>query len=253
MFKKSILLSIIFALSLLCIFSACKKEDAAGVKKITVATDATWPPMEYMDEDKNFVGFSIDILNAAAKEGGFEVGFINQPWEGIFAGLDTGKYEAVISSITITEERKEIMDFSIPYVDAGQILIVKKDSNVTTLSQLEGKKIGAQIETTGADEIRKNNKILLRGEYDQIELAIEDLADGRLDAVVCDSPIAAHYVLQDPKYKTILKMAGDIFTTEQYGIAVKKGNTEILDLINNGLKKIQEKGIDKELEAKWLR
>jgi len=253
MLKKSILLSVIFALSLLCVFSACKKEQAADIKKLTAASDAAFPPMEYIDADRNIVGFGVDIFKAAAKEGGFEVEVISQPWEGIFDRLAEGKYDAVISSVTITDERKQVMDFSIPYVTCGQIIVVKKDNNtITKLSQLDGKKVGAQIETTGADEIKKNKKIILK-QYDEIELAIDHLAKGSIDAVVCDSPIAAHYVLQNPKYKPVLKMAGDIFTTEQYGIAVKKGNTEVLELINNGLKKVQQKGIDKELEIKWLK
>jgi polar amino acid transport system substrate-binding protein len=255
MLKKSILLSVLFALSLLCVFSACKKEQGTtgNVKKIVVATDATWPPMEYIDADRNIVGFDIDILKAAAKDGGFEVEFINQLWDGIFAGLAAGKYDAVISSITITDERKQTMDFSIPYVHCGQILVVKKDNNsVTKIVQLEGKKVGVQIGTTGAGAVKKYPKIGLK-EYDEIGLAIEDLANDRLDAVVCDNPIAANYVLQNQKYKPILKMSGERFTDEQYGIAVNKGNTEILELINDGLKKIQAKGIDKELEIKWLR
>ncbi|MCL2154737.1 MAG: basic amino acid ABC transporter substrate-binding protein [Leptospirales bacterium] len=250
MFKKSMLLLTLFALSLLCLFSACKKEQA--VKKIRVGTDATWPPMEFIDENINIVGFDIDILRAAAKEGGFEVEFINQAWEGLFDALDTGKYDAIIAAITITDERKQKMDFSIPYVNVGQILVVKKDSSVTNLSQLEGKKVGTLITSTGTDEVRKNKKIILK-EYDEIELGINDLVNSRIDAVVCDSPIAANYVLQNHKYKLILKMAGDIFAAEQYGVAVKKGNTELLELINNGLRKVQEKGIDKELEGKWLR
>ena len=250
MLKKSMLLLSIFVLSLLCIFSACKKGQT--VKKITVGTDATWPPMEFMDEDRNIIGFDIDILKAAAQEGGFEVEFINQPWEGLFKELDTGKYDAIIASVTITDERKQKMDFSIAYVDVGQIIVVKKDSSVTEFSQLEGKKVGTLISTTGTDEVRKNKKIILK-EYDEIELGINDLVNSRIDAVVCDSPIAANYVLQNHKYKLILKMAGDIFAAEQYGVAVKKGNTELLELINNGLRKVQEKGIDKELEGKWLR
>jgi len=253
MLKKSIILSVIFALSLLCIFSACKKEAGTGAKKLTIATDATWPPMEYVDADRNIVGFGVDIVKAAAKEGGFEVELINQAWDGIFAGLAAGKYDAIMSSITITDERKKTMDFSIPYVTCGQILVVKKDNNsVTKLSDLEGKKVGAQISTTGALEIRKNKKIIPK-EYDEIGLAIEDLANGKIDAVVCDNPIAANYVLQNQQYKPILKMAGDIFTAEKYGIAVTKGNTEVLELINAGLKKVQEKGIDKELETRWLK
>jgi polar amino acid transport system substrate-binding protein len=84
-------------------------------------------------------------------------------------------------------------------------------------------------------------------------LAIEDLAKGRIDAVVCDNPIAANYALLNPKYKEVLKIVGKPFTTEEYGVAVAKGNKEVLDLINAGISKVKEKGIDKELEKKWLR
>ncbi len=252
MIKKGIILSMIAAISVLCIFSACGKDGAKG-KKIVIATDATWPPMEYIDANKNIVGFDIDMLNAAAKEGGFEVEFKNQAWDGIFAGLAAGKYDAVVSSVTITAERQNTMDFSVPYVNAGQIIVVKKElSGLETLAQFEGKKVGAQIGTTGAIEIKKNPKITAK-EYDELGLAMEDLAKGRIDAIVCDSPIAADFALQNPKYKTILKIVGQPFTTEEYGVAVTKGNKEILDLINNGLKKVKEKGIDKELEKKWLR
>ena len=255
MFKKSIVSSIIFALSLFCIFSACKKEQpdkACDIKKILVATDATWPPMEFVDEKtKEIVGFDIDMLKAIAAEGGFEVEIMNQAWDGIFAGLGAGKYDAVISSVTITKDRKKTMDFSMPYVSVGQILVVKKDSDVTNLSQLEGKTVGAQISTTGALEVRKNKKINAK-EYDEIGFAIEDLANGRIDAVVCDNPTAANYVLENQKYKAILKMAGERFTDEQYGIAVKKGNKELVELLNNGIKKVLEKGLDKEFEKKWL-
>ena len=252
MIKKGILLSMIIALSVLCVFSGCSKDGAKG-KKVVIATDATWPPMEYIDANKNIVGFDIDMFTAAAKEGGFEIEFKNQAWDGIFAGLAAGKYDAVVSSVTITDERKKTMDFSSPYVNAGQILVVKKELNdMETLAKFEGKKVGAQIGTTGALEIKKFPKITVK-EYDELGLAMEDLAKGRIDAIVCDSPIAADFALQNPKYKTILKIVGQPFTTEEYGAAVNKGNKEILDLLNNGLKKVKEKGIDKELEKKWLR
>lgn len=252
MIKKGIFLSMIFALSMIFVFSSCSKEGGKG-KKLVIATDATWPPMEYVDANKNIVGFDIDMFNAAAKEGGFEVEFKNQAWDGIFAGLAAGKYDAVVSSVTITDERKKTMDFSVPYVNAGQILVVKKElEGMDKLSQFEGKKVGAQIGTTGALEIKKISKITAK-EYDELGLAMEDLAKGRIDAIVCDSPIAADFALQNPKYKTILKIVGQPFTTEEYGAAVTKGNKEVLNLINSGLNKVKQKGIDKELEKKWLR
>ncbi|HOP63532.1 MAG TPA: basic amino acid ABC transporter substrate-binding protein [Spirochaetota bacterium] len=235
-----------------CVFSGCSKEQASG-KIISVATDATWPPMEYVDENKKIVGFDIDLLNAAAKEGGFTVEFKNTAWDGIFAGLGAGKYDAVCSSVTITDDRKKTMDFSVPYVSIGQTIVVKKETTgMEELSKFEGKKVGAQIGTTGAIEIAKNKNITLKT-YDEIGLAIEDLAKGRIEAVVCDNPIAANYALLNPKYKALLKIVGEPFTTEEYGIAVKKGNKEVLDMVNAGLAKVKEKGIDKELEKKWLR
>ncbi len=231
---------------------ACSKEKSSS-KKFVIATDATWPPMEYVDENKNIVGFDIDLLNAAAKEADFEVEFVNTAWDGIFAGLKAGKYDAVCSSVTITDERKKSMDFTNPYVSIGQTIIVKNDvTGMDKLSQFEGKKVGAQISTTGAMEVAKNKKIILKT-YDEIGLAIEDLANGRIDAVVCDNPIAANYALLNPKYKNVLKIVGIPFTTEEYGVAVKKGNKEVVDLINKGLSKVKEKGTDKELEKKWLR
>lgn len=250
--KKGIILLLMISIASFCVFSGCSKEQAGG-KKIVVATDATWPPMEYVDENKNIVGFDIDMLSAAAKEAGFTVEFQSTAWDGIFAGLAANKYDAVCSSVTITEERKKTMDFSNPYVSIGQTIVVKKElNNMDKLSQFEGKKVGAQIGTTGAIEIAKFPKIVLKT-YDEIGLAIEDLAKGRIDAIVCDNPIAANYALLNPKYKPVLKIVGTPFTTEEYGVAVKKGNKEVVDMINAGFAKVKEKGIDKELEKKWLR
>lgn len=251
MLKRVFLIFLTIAVASTFVFAGCSKEKAA--RKIVVATDATWPPMEYVDENKQIVGFDIDLLRAAAKEGNFEVEFVNTAWDGIFGGLAAGKYDAICSSVTITEDRKKTMDFTNPYVAIGQTIVVKKEVNgMDSLSQFEGKKVGAQIGTTGAMEIAKNKKIILKN-YDEIGLAIEDLANGRIDAVVCDNPIAANYALLNPKYKTILKIVGTPFTTEEYGIAVNKGNKEVADMINAGLAKVKEKGIDKELEKKWLR
>jgi polar amino acid transport system substrate-binding protein len=232
---------------------------AGGTKeagKIVIATDATWPPMEMVDESKNIVGFDIDLMTAAAKAGGFTVEFKNTAWEGIFAGLAAGKYDAVMSSVTITDERKKEMDFSIPYVNAGQILVVRTEvTGVTTLTDLAGKTLGAQIGTTGAFEIEKvkdaNN--IEEKTYDDIGLAIADLANGRLDGVVCDTPVAAQYALQSKEYKGKLKIVGEQFTEEYYGVAVKKGNQKLLDVINAGLKKVLDAGDNKAIEAKWLK
>lgn len=226
---------------------------AAAQKTITVATDATWPPMEFVDAQKNIVGFDIDFLKAAAKEGGFEVVFKNTAWDGIFAGIEAGKYDAIISSVTITDERKKTMDFSEPYINAGQILVVsKKDKTTKKLADLKGKKVGAQIGTTGAMEVKKNAGVELKT-YDEIGLAFEDMVAGRVAGIVCDTPVAANYALQRKEYKENFKIVGVPFTEEFYGVVVKKGNKELLELLNKGIRQVKSKGLNKAIEKKWLR
>jgi len=221
-----------------------------GAKKIVVATDATWPPMEMVDEKtKEFVGFDIDLMKAIAKEGGFEVEFRNVAWDGIFAGLAAGEYDAVISSVTITEERQKEFDFSNPYINAGQIVIVlATNTDINGPEDLGGKTVAAQIGTTGAMAIQEIAGATLKG-YDDIGFAFEDLLAGRVDAVVCDTPVAADYA--GVQYAGQIKLVGQPFTDEYYGIMVSKGNTELLTKINDGLKKVQDKGLDKELMANW--
>jgi polar amino acid transport system substrate-binding protein len=249
---RKVITGLMLAMLVLGVMSCAKKEPA----KITIATDATWPPMEMVDTNKNIVGFDIDLMNAAAKAGGFAVEFKNTAWDGIFAGLENGKYDAVMSSVTITDERKKTMDFSLPYINAGQILVVKNETQgVTKLDDLMGKTIGAQIGTTGAfeiDKVKAADKITEKT-YDEIGLAFADLANGRIAAVVCDNPTAAQYALQNDTYKGKLKIVGERFTEEFYGVAVKKGNAKVLDVINAGLKKVLDAGGNKAIEDKWLK
>lgn len=233
--------------------TASGQEESDGVRTITVGTDATWPPMEFVNEDKELAGYDIDLMNAIADAAGFEVEFQNTAWDGIFAGLGTGEYDAVISSVTITEDRQKTMDFSEPYINAGQVLIVQQSTTgVETLEDLQGERVGAQIGTTGAFEVGNVDGVEL-ATYDELGLAIEDLANGRIAGVVADTPIAADYVLQNDEYSASLKIVGEPFTEEFYGIAVEKGNDEVLALIDEGLAKVKEEGIPEQLEDKWLR
>jgi polar amino acid transport system substrate-binding protein len=250
---KRILTVVVLLLAAGVVLFAGAKKEAAGARKIVVATDSTWPPMEYVDENKKIVGFDIDLMDAIAAAAGFTAEYKSVAWDGIFAGVAADKYDAIISSVTITDERKEQMDFSDPYINAGQILVVKSDSTgVTTLKDLVGKTVAAQIGTTGSFEVEKVSGVTMKT-YDEIGLAFEDLYNGRVQAVVCDTPVAADFALQNEKYKGSLKIVGQPFTEEYYGIVVKKGNKELLDLINSGLKKVKDSGKLTELEKKWLR
>ncbi|GLI34895.1 basic amino acid ABC transporter substrate-binding protein [Desulforhabdus amnigena] len=237
---------------LLTLIAAVMLTSSVWAKTIVVAQDATWPPMEFMNDQKEIIGFDTDYVRAVAKEAGFDVVFKNVAWDGIFAGLDAGQYDAVCSSVTITEERKNAMDFGIPYFKVRQALVVPKESTAKTLEEMKGKTVGAQIGTTGYFAIKKIEGVTAKS-YDEIGLAMEDLFSNRIDGVVCDDPVAAQYALQKAEYAAKLKIAAVLDTgDEYYGIAVKKGNKEVLDLINKGIAAVQAKGIDKELRAKWM-
>lgn len=225
----------------------------AETKTIVFATDSTWPPMEYVDENKNIVGFAIDFMNAAGKEAGFKAVFKAVAWDGIFAGLAGGQYDAICSSVSITEDRKKKMDFSEPYFKVRQALVVKKDATYKSLEDMKGKKVGTQISTTGTFAVQAVKGVESKT-YDEVGLAMEDLYNGRIEGVVCDDPVAADFALAQKKYKEALKIAAVIESgeVEFYGVAVNKGNKEILDLVNKGIKAVKAKGIDKELLKKWI-
>ncbi len=225
----------------------------AQAKTYTFGSDATFPPMEFVDANKNVVGFDVDMINAIGKLEGFTAVVKSTAWDGIFAGLNAGDYDGVLSSVTITDERKVAMDFSTPYLNAGQVIIVPKATmNVSAPSDLAGLTVGVQISTTGDIAVAKIPGVKEKKTYDDIGLAVEDLSIGRLDAVVVDSPTAAGYVLQNDKYKAMLKIVGVPFTEEYYGVAVKKGDSELLGLINKGLDIIMKDGTLDALKKKWL-
>jgi len=217
---------------------------------IVFATDATWPPMEFVDAQKQIVGYAIDFMTAAGKEAGFKPVFKNTAWDGIFAGLADGKYDAIVSSVSITEERKKAMDFSESYFTVHQALIVAKGSTAKNLSDLKGQKVGAQIGTTGYFALKDTG--VEAKSYDEIGLAMEDLRVGRIAAVVCDDPVATNYALH--KYKESLKIGAILETgvVEKYGVAVAKGNTVTLALINKGIIAVKAKGLNKGLKKKWI-
>lgn len=224
----------------------------AAPKSIKVATDATWPPMEMVDANKHIVGYDIDLLRAIAKEVGIAVEFKNTAWDGIFAGLDSGQYDAIISSVTITKERKAKYDFTDAYTSIGQILVVPKTNKTSkTIADLKGKKVGSQIGTTGAMEVKKVAGVESKT-YDEIGLAFEDMAAGRIFGVVCDEPVAAHFALQKKEYKEKFKIVGKPFTKEGYGIVVKKGNKELVAQLNKGIKAVKAKKLDTKIHTKWV-
>ena len=215
--------------------------------KIRVATDATWPPFEYVNDAHEIVGFDIDLMNAVADEANLDIEFVNVVWDPLLTGMAQGTYDAAISSITITVDRQKDMLFSNPYYGAGQIVVVQKsNTTITSKDNLTGE-VGAQLGTTGAMEVEKIAGATLVN-YDDIGLAFQALMNGQVNAVICDNPVAAQYVVTNPND---LKIVGTVFTDEFYGIAVAKGQEDLLEKINEGLEKVLQEGIIQTLEEKW--
>jgi len=228
------------------VLSAC----GGGTEKIQVATDANWPPFEMLDPQSNqIVGFDIDLMNAIAAKEGLQVEYVNIAFGALMAGMAQCQYDAAISVITITDERKKDMLFSEPYFVTGQVLTVQADNtDISSVADLPGKVVGAQVDTTGLDEANKITGATINT-YDDINQAFGDLMSGQLNAVIVDQPLALVYVNQNADK---LKIVGNVLTVEPYGIAVCKTNTRLLEKINEGLAAIQAEGLIADLEQKWF-
>ena len=244
---KKLSIVLIIVLSALMLFSCAKKEEQNKV--YVFATDATWPPLEYIDESGNLTGFEVELVPMIGEKVGVKMEAKNIPWDTIFAGLANGQYDGVASGVSVTEDRKKTMDFSTPILEAGQVIIVKKASTVSGIDDIKGLKVGVQIGTTG--DLVLDDYDVVRKQYDDIGLALQDMLNGNIDACVCDSLIASDFVLANTNYKDKLKVAGSAFTQEDIAIAVKKGNKELLDLINKGLAELKADGSYDKLKAKW--
>ena len=242
----------LFSASLLSLLLCASLANAAE-KPLIVASDATWPPIEMLDENKNVVGYSIDYLKAVAKEAGLTVEFRNTAWDGIFAALESRQADIIASSVTITEKRKKAMGFSDPYCEIRQAVVVPAGVEITSLKDLDGKKVGCQIGTTGLVETlpKAKSKAIVKT-YDEVGLALEDLAKGNIDAVVCDDPVAKFYANKKQEYKGKLHVAFITEDVEYYGFAVRQSDKDLVKKLNEGIKAVKEKGLDKQIVETWI-
>lgn len=248
------------------IFSACGKKEAppapapvasapapAPAKVYVVGTDAAYAPFESQNDKGEIVGFDIEVVQAVAKKAGIEVKFVNTPWEGIFNTLAQGDRDLVVSAVTITDERKQTLDFSDPYFDAQQLIAVKGNSKVTKFTDLKKLKVGVQTGTTGDEAVTKllgkTSTAIKR--FESTPLALKELESGGVDAVVADNGVVINYVTNNPggKFRSI---ADKEFVPEQYGIALKKGNAELLGKVNKGLADIKADGTYDAIYTKYF-
>lgn len=226
---------------------------APAAKVYVVGTDAAYAPFESQAPGGEIVGFDVDVVKAVAAKAGMELKFVNTPWEGIFKTLDTGERDLVVSAVTITDERKLTMEFSAPYFNANQLIAVKQDSKVSKFDDLKPLKVGVQTGTTGDEVVQKllgkTSANIKR--FESTPLALKELEAGGVNAVVADNGVVQHYIQNNPaaKFKSVSDAS---FTPEQYGMAMKKGNTELQKKINDALAAIQADGSLDAIHVKYF-
>jgi len=217
--------------------------------------DADYPPHAYVDEKGNPAGFDVEALNWIAEEMGFEV--IHQPtaWDGIVSSLLAKKIDMVFSGMSITEERKEKVNFTIPYWSIDQAIAVRSDSDLNAIEIFMGEyAIGTQRGCTAAMWIEDNliNQELFPKDnlklYEGFSLAVQDLLNGRVDAAMMDDVMVEDVIRKEMD----IKIVGTIKTGEEYGVAVRKEDRELLELINEGINRIMNSPKWDELKAKYF-
>ncbi len=219
---------------------------------IIIGLDDELPPMGFRDENNEIVGFDIDLAKAVGEKLGVTVEFQPIDWAAKEIELESGKIDALWNGLTITDERKETMDITDPYLQNRQIIVVKTDSDIQSKADLEGKVVGLQdgssaVDAVNADELASAMELTT---YDTNILALSDLDIGRVDAVVADETFVGYYMSQNENDFRVIE-DGD-FGEEFYGIAVKKGNTELLNAIQAALDELDADGTAAEISNTWF-
>ena len=213
---------------------------------LTVGSDTTWKPMEYIEGDK-IVGFDVDLTQAIADKLGLKLDYQSTAWDGLFPALIAHKFDMAISSITITDERKKEMDFSDPYFKTDQAVAMLAGAGIDSAEKLNGKKAGVQIGTTGELEAKKISGLTVNT-YDDIMMAFEDLKAGRIDVVIADSYLVYAYANMNKEFE----VGFAITTNEQLGIAFAKDTPDLVKAVNGALKAVKDSGKYDEIYKKWF-
>lgn len=247
MFKKTLLA---LALSV----SAAALSTQAFAETLKVGTHPTFAPFEFSDQDGNVIGFDLDVIKAIAKANGDEIQIESMPFDGLIPSLLTGNIDVIISGMTITDARKKRVLFTDGYYDSNLSYLIKKDKAdvYTSAEALKGKTVCVQIGTTGhafADTITPGNVKALNNESD----AILELSNGGCEAVINDRPVNLYY-LKKSNLDTLVDVVDPKFkeNVDSFGIAVRKGNNELLEKLNKGLKDLQASGELDKIHIKWF-
>ncbi|USK70662.1 transporter substrate-binding domain-containing protein [Peribacillus asahii] len=248
--KKFGLLCLFLVLSLF--VAACGSNDTASDKEkgeaeksekvYKVGVDTTYPPFEFK-EGNEYKGIDIDLINAIAENQGFKIELSPMDFGGIIPAMQANQLDVAIAGMSITEERKKIVDFSEPYFDAGVTVVVEKDNTtIKSVDDLKGKTIAVKKGTTGAkyaqDNVDKYGFKIVQ--FNDSPAMFQEVANGNADALLEDYPVISYAIAQKDLG---LKIVGDRLNGDQYGIAVLKGkNQDLLEKINKGLAELKEDG-----------
>lgn len=219
-----------------------------GGEPLTVGSDIPYPPFE-QGKSPNYEGFDIELMEAIGEKIGRTPEFQDTSFETIFRDVQQGKFEAVISAATITEEREKAVDFSNPYYLSEQAVLVKEGSDIESLEDLEGKTVAVQQGTTGQELAKEELGGSEVRPYPEGPDAVNALKAGTVEGVIIDAPVAQNAVEKSGG----VEIAEKVPTEEEYGIAVAQGETELLEEINKGLKEVEEDGTYAKIYKKWFK
>ncbi|MCG8708987.1 arginine ABC transporter substrate-binding protein [Brenneria sp. 4F2] len=226
--------------------------SASAADSIRFATEASYPPFEFVDADNNIQGFDIDLANALCKEIQATCTFSNQSFDSLIPGLKFRRFEAVIAGMDITPERQRQVAFSQPYYDNSALFIARK-GKIADAAALKGKRVGVQNGSTHQKYLMDKHNEITTVPYDSYQNAVLDLKNGRLDAVFGDTAVVNGWLKQNANLSSV----GRNVTDKDYfgvglGIAVRQNNDELLKKFNDALGKIKQDGTYQTIYQKWF-
>lgn len=233
--KKILSLVLVLAMAL-CLFAGCASKEGDTSDKLTMATNAEFPPFEYL-ENGEIVGADVEIAQAIAKKLGKELEITNIDFDAALTGAATGKYDMAVAGITANDDRKKNMNFSVDYYTASQAIIVMSDSEIATAADLSGKTIACQEGTTGEQYLMDNNYSIQS--FKTGAEAVSAMTSGKVDAVVIDDAVARAL---SSKQSGTTKVLDEALTKEAYAIALEKGDEELTKEINKALEELKADG-----------
>ena len=214
---------------------------------LRVATDATFPPMEFVENGKK-TGFDVELVEAVAAKMGKKVEWIDIDFKGLVPGLVAKRYEMAVSAIYITDERKKVVDFTQPYYAGGLVAMVKDGSPIAKLADLNGKKVSVQVGTKSVGFMTENYPKVQRVEVEKNQEMFNLVDIGRADAAVTGKPAAFQYI----RTRGGMKVLPEQLTTEEYGMAIRKDMPELTAAVNKALEQLKADGGYQAVVNKWF-